>query len=107
VMFRTAHSVSLSRVDRVAAALGRPPEDVKNAMRKHAAFRSGPDEGRIAALSVRLSNGRHHRRTRPGALEHVAHELDITPERLRFAMRSVAYAEGREQGVWTMSVRVW
>ena len=72
-----------------------------------AAFESGADAGRVAALSVRLSNGRTFKLRRETAMDRVARDLGITPERLRFAMRSVAVAEGKESGVWTMSIRVW
>lgn len=97
----------MSRVDRVAAQLGLPTEDLRNAMREHAVFRNGPDAGRIAALSVRLGGTRTFRYSRSTNVDATARGMGITPMQLRDAMRMVASAEGRKDGVWTMSVRVW
>lgn len=96
-----------SRVGRVAKALGHPPEDLRNAMRKHAWLRSGPDMGRVATLSVRVNGARTFRYGHSTAMDRVAQAMGVTSDELRAVMREVAAAEGRESGVWTMSVRVW
>lgn len=100
-------SSGFSRVDKVARALGRPSEDLKKAMSAHATWQNGPDAGRIASLSVRVGGTRQWRYGHATSIDRVARALNVSPELLRGVMRDVAVTEGKEQGVWTMTTRVW
>lgn len=93
-----------SRVDRVAAALGRPTEDLEDAMARHACVGR---EGRHATLGVRLNGTRTFRYAHETSMDRVARELGITADKLRQVMRDCAAQEGRERGVWTISIRTW
>jgi len=105
---RIPNSGRSSRVDRVASHLGIPTEDLEHAMRSYAAFRTGEDAGRIAALSVRVGVKNGHSVMRYSMMDDVAQALELdSTDTLRWAMREVARDEGKETGVWTMSVRVW
>lgn len=95
----------MSRVDRLAASLGVPTEDLKWAMRKAA----GPEQ-RISTMSVRSGGTRTFKYRHWTNIDHVAHALDLKGggDELRRKMRQLAMEDGVWDGrTWTVSVRVW